>query len=316
MWASSSFSHINLLSGCWSSRMVVTWLGLHFYFPQPHNTPGLGQYYADFVTTVRLVEYALGVNCDVDLSPALQRMVKSNNVLPGLLAAIPLLPIYASKATPGLDVSPLTRTLTRWCHQNASAVTSPTLAYSDQNAASAQAQPGPILPSYLPALGPSDSSSYSQSMVLTTPATNATTDATISRSTRYASSATETVDVHVSADTYASTHGPHRRRSHLGHSLTRIFRRANHHQRDVRPPRSPMGGQPFCLTTVAMPKRWQWAGDGESMAPHVLGPRAFNDHVSRLTSCSWVCPGIRFLNYLGVFFGRKTISYIVILLIW
>lgn len=39
------------------------------------------------------------------------------------------------------------------------------------------------------------------------------------------------------------------------------------------PPRS-------CLTTVAMSKQWQKRGNPESMAPHVLGPRAFDMHVS------------------------------------
>jgi hypothetical protein len=34
------------------------------------------------------------------------------------------------------------------------------------------------------------------------------------------------------------------------------------------------------LATMAMPKRWQWKGDGNSMANHTLGPAAYDDHVS------------------------------------
>lgn len=83
---------------------------------QASKTPGLGQYYADFVTTVRVVEHALNVPCEVDLKPALDRLADSKNAIPGILAAIPLLPIYATKAGTSIDVSALTASLTTYCH--------------------------------------------------------------------------------------------------------------------------------------------------------------------------------------------------------
>ncbi|EGG11607.1 family 5 glycoside hydrolase [Melampsora larici-populina 98AG31] len=157
------------------------------------KTPGLEQYYADFVTIVRVVEYALAVSCDVDLQPSIQRMATSNNVIPALLAAIPLLPKYAAKADPPVDVKPLANSLSVHCH------------------------------------GSSDSPPHS----------NKTSNLT-----------------HQSSDTQSKASIPINQSDKNTSSIDR-----------------------FCITTMAMPKTTQWQNDAASMAPHALGPRAYDDHL-------------------------------------
>ncbi|MBW0536866.1 hypothetical protein O181_076581 [Austropuccinia psidii MF-1] len=88
-------------------------------------TPGLEQYYADFITMTRVIEYALGVRCETDLSKAMERSKSSKNVLRAIKAAISLFPIYVAKA--GLDhsASELVQKLTSFLKQPGS-VTSTT----------------------------------------------------------------------------------------------------------------------------------------------------------------------------------------------
>ncbi|KAG0146398.1 hypothetical protein CROQUDRAFT_657375 [Cronartium quercuum f. sp. fusiforme G11] len=71
------------------------------------KTPGLEDYYSDFVTMVRVVEYASEVPCGTNLRPAFKRMAQSKNVVHALEAAIPLIPVYAAKATPVANVTEL-----------------------------------------------------------------------------------------------------------------------------------------------------------------------------------------------------------------
>ncbi|PLW22456.1 hypothetical protein PCANC_08376 [Puccinia coronata f. sp. avenae] len=66
-------------------------------------TPGLGQYYSDFVTITRMIEYAIGVKCEADLGQSIQRLSKSVNGKAALRAAIPLIEIYARKANVVVD---------------------------------------------------------------------------------------------------------------------------------------------------------------------------------------------------------------------
>lgn len=84
---------------------------------EPHYdvslTPGLEQYYSDFVTITRVIEYAMGVECEADLRGSVDRLSKSQNAILALRAAIPLIPIYATKAD--VEVDPrLTERLKKW----------------------------------------------------------------------------------------------------------------------------------------------------------------------------------------------------------
>ncbi|KAI9631524.1 hypothetical protein KEM48_014273 [Puccinia striiformis f. sp. tritici PST-130] len=61
-------------------------------------TPGLEQYYSDFVTITRVVEFTIGVKCEADLpkvDPAPVTLQKCP--LAALQAAIPLIVTYAGK---------------------------------------------------------------------------------------------------------------------------------------------------------------------------------------------------------------------------
>ncbi|KAH9467363.1 hypothetical protein MJO28_000035 [Puccinia striiformis f. sp. tritici] len=67
-------------------------------------TPGLEQYYSDFVTITRVIEFAIGVKCEADLRKSIQRLSQSKNALAALRAAIPLIVTYAGKGK--VDVDP------------------------------------------------------------------------------------------------------------------------------------------------------------------------------------------------------------------
>ncbi|KAH9474072.1 hypothetical protein Pst134EA_001123 [Puccinia striiformis f. sp. tritici] len=66
-------------------------------------TPGLEQYYSDFVTITRVVEFTIGVKCEADLRKSIQRLSHSKNALAALQAAIPLIVTYAGKGKPELS---------------------------------------------------------------------------------------------------------------------------------------------------------------------------------------------------------------------
>jgi len=144
-------------------------------------TPGLETYYSDFVTITRVIEYALGVQCETDLVESIHRLARSKNALAALQAAIPLIPTYARKANVAVDPK---------------------------------------------VLGVLKNSASSPSPVTTAP-----------------------TPVRTSIHTAAS-------RSNI-----------------------PAATPKSCLTTMGMPKRWQWKGDGASMANHTLGPAAYDDHM-------------------------------------
>ncbi|PLW39027.1 hypothetical protein PCANC_00508 [Puccinia coronata f. sp. avenae] len=143
-------------------------------------TPGLEQYYSDFVTVTRVIEYALGVQCEADLRDSLPRLSRSKNSQEAMRTAIALIPIYASKAI--LEVDSRILSLLHNCVSGPSPVTT---APEPAGTSIVPMTPRPIIPA-------------------------------TSRS---------------------------------------------------------------CLATMAMPKRWQWKGDGNSMANHTLGPAAYDDHM-------------------------------------
>ncbi|KAH9824032.1 family 5 glycoside hydrolase [Melampsora americana] len=212
------------------------------------KTPGLEQYYADFVTTVRVVEYALGVSCDVDLQPALQRMSRSHNVIPALLSAIPLLPIYAAKASPPLDVKALTSFLIEHCHEANNS-------QSDQNQTTNHTQHS----------SDTQLSSTSVSKIGTTKHGTA--------------AASSPVDVENGSVTGISQ-GAHGRQSLLEpYSRRHIPNQMRNYESLVSSRSNEQSCDRFCITTMALPKSWQWQNDSASMAPHVLGPRAYEDHL-------------------------------------
>ncbi|EGG11481.1 family 5 glycoside hydrolase [Melampsora larici-populina 98AG31] len=205
------------------------------------KTPGLEQYYADFVTIIRVVEYALGISCDVDLQPALQRMSSSHNVIPALLAAIPLLPVYAAKANPPLDVKALTCFLIEQCHESSNNRT-----HSNQSLNSTQ---------------------------------HLVSDPKLEITTHDTSTASSHVDV-VNDPVIGISQGAYVRPFvHKPLSQGYISHRSRSYENVPSSRRSQQSSDRFCITTMALPKTWQWQNDSASMAPHVLGPRAYEDHL-------------------------------------
>ncbi|POW06566.1 hypothetical protein PSHT_10288 [Puccinia striiformis] len=67
-------------------------------------TPGLEQYYSDFVTITRVIEFSIGVKCEADLRKSIGRLSQSKNALVALRAAIPLIVVYAGRGK--VDVDP------------------------------------------------------------------------------------------------------------------------------------------------------------------------------------------------------------------
>lgn len=211
---------------------------------------------------MRVIEYGLGIACDVHLQPALERMAASKNVLPGLQAAIPLLSIYAAKADPPLDVTALTDFLKSHAHNSISS------------------RPD----------GPSDHSSQTHGE-----SSFSSSYAAIRDTSQTTPSSIQTYTVVPSPPVDESSENPND--SLLSFSLNSHYRRrdtlSSPSRRQVRhglrslpklsqsqvSEQSYKHDQRFCLTTVAMPKRWQYKGPAESMAPHVLGPRAYDDHL-------------------------------------
>ncbi|POV96243.1 hypothetical protein PSHT_15254 [Puccinia striiformis] len=74
----------------------IDWRSVHRHL-QASLTPGLEQYYSDFVTITRVVEFTIGVKCEADLRKSIQRLSHSKNALAALQAAIPLIVTYAGK---------------------------------------------------------------------------------------------------------------------------------------------------------------------------------------------------------------------------
>lgn len=173
-------------------------------------TPGLEQYYTDFVTVTRAVEYAMGVECEVDLKSSVDRLSKSRNGLLALRAAIPLIPIYAAKAKVALDPQVLAK-LKQFTSGPPTGVTT---------------APPPVKTGTVP----------------------------LKRSSSHPASSPSSTK-HLKRQLY-----PKR-------GLNSPLKRSNH------------GSLNSCLATMAMPKRWQWKGDGASMANHTLGPAAYEDHM-------------------------------------
>lgn len=201
------------------------------------KTPGLEQYYADFVTIIRVIEYALGISCDVDLQPALQRMSRSHNVIPALRAAIPLLQVYAAKANPPSNVKTLTNFLAEHCQESSN-----NRSHSNDNLNHAtHSSPDPKL-----------GTTVHEPSALHVDAANAPV-AGISH---------------------------HQRPSTLkSHSQSYIARLKRSYEKIPSSRWSQKNSDRSCITTMALPKTWQWQNDSASMAPHVLGPRAYEDHL-------------------------------------
>ncbi|POV99647.1 hypothetical protein PSTT_13643 [Puccinia striiformis] len=160
---------------------------IEWQYSHPHLqaslTPGLEQYYSDFVTITRVIEFAIGVKCEADLRKSIQRLSQSKNAMAALRAAIPLIVTYAGKAKVGIDPK---------------------------------------------VLGILKGSLSNPSPVATAPAPVVT--ATITSRNSF----------------------------------------------PVIPRRSVSRS---CLATMAMPKRWQWKGNSNSMANYTLGPAAYGDHM-------------------------------------
>ncbi|MBW0484287.1 hypothetical protein O181_024002 [Austropuccinia psidii MF-1] len=89
------------------------------------RTPGLEQYYADFVIITRIIEHDLSVECEADLSVAVKRLASSRNIIPALQAAIPLIPIYAAKASPEISTVQLIKKLKSHINSTPSNKTTP-----------------------------------------------------------------------------------------------------------------------------------------------------------------------------------------------
>ncbi|KNZ50453.1 hypothetical protein VP01_441g6 [Puccinia sorghi] len=166
-------------------------------------TPGLEQYYSDFVTITRVIEYAIGVECEADLQRSIQRLSQSKNGQAALRAAIPLIVSYANKAKVNVD-SKILAVLQKSSVSSLSSLTSP---------------PSPV---------PSSKSRTPRSKIY------------------FATTSRKTIVKRQSAQN--------------GKSIA------------TKP-------RPSCLATVAMPKRWQYKGDGNSMSNHTLGPAAYDDHM-------------------------------------
>ncbi|MBW0519570.1 hypothetical protein O181_059285, partial [Austropuccinia psidii MF-1] len=184
-------------------------------------TPGLEQYYADFITMTRVIEYALGVRCETDLSKAMERSKSSKNVLHAIRAAIPLLPIYMAKAGLKNSASELVEKLTSF--------------------------------------------SKPQGYVTSTPENESPEDFYISRQKM----------------------GYHKLKEPSGHQK---FLRKRIHSAEIVPASDVSDDQQekswkksktskSCITTIAMSKRWQWAGPAASMVPHTIGPAGYDDHM-------------------------------------
>lgn len=167
-------------------------------------TPGLEQYYSDFVTITRVIEYAIGVECEADLKKSIQRLSRSKNALAALRAAIPLIVTYAGKAN--VDVDSKILGVLKTSLSNPSPVTTAALPV---NTGSVRVTPTSKID----------------------PAPEATQD---------------------------------------------ILKR---HELPRREDIKSQAKRSSCLATMAMPKRWQWKGEGNSMANHTLGPAAYDDHM-------------------------------------
>ncbi|KAA1106639.1 hypothetical protein PGT21_036756 [Puccinia graminis f. sp. tritici] len=173
-------------------------------------TPGLEQYYSDFVTVTRVIEYAIGVECEVDLRESIYRLSQSKNSIAALHAAMPLIVTYASKANIVIDPKVL------------DALQSFLLRPSPVATA-----PSPVETTIIPA---------TRRSIISAPAVSTKGSLACQSSQRNAVN-----NAHLKCS----------------RSLT---------------PRS-------CLATMAMPKRWQWKGEANSMANHTLGPAAYDDHL-------------------------------------
>ncbi|OAV90458.1 hypothetical protein, variant [Puccinia triticina 1-1 BBBD Race 1] len=172
-------------------------------------TPGLEQYYSDFVTVTRVVEYAIGVECEADLRESIHRLSRSKNGMVALRAAIPLIVTYAGKAKVVVD------------------------------------------PKILDSL---KRSSASPSPVVTAPVPVETTIITAT-----SRSSVSAAGIPTEGDSECRSPRINPTNSHQKCSISRVSR--------------------ACLATMAMPKRWQWKGNGNSMVNHTLGPAAYDDHL-------------------------------------
>ncbi|EFP90857.2 hypothetical protein PGTUg99_005824 [Puccinia graminis f. sp. tritici] len=167
-------------------------------------TPGLEQYYSDFVTITRVIEYAIGVECEADLKKSIQRLSRSKNAMVALEAAIPLIVTYAGKAKVDVDSKILGVLKT------------------------SLSNPSPVITAAAP-VNTGSIRATSRSKIY--PAPKSTKD---------------------------------------------ILKR---HELPRREDIKSQAKRSSCLATMAMPKRWQWKGEGNSMANHTLGPAAYDDHM-------------------------------------
>ncbi|MBW0553461.1 hypothetical protein O181_093176, partial [Austropuccinia psidii MF-1] len=186
-------------------------------------TPGLEQYYADFVTMTRAVEYALGVQCEADLSVVSERLVSSKNVMIAFQKALTLIPTYAAKAGP----------------------TTPT-------GLSVQSQANRL-------------SAYYSNVATSIPENNSNEHSSPSFQKR---ADQKLCNLSCGQKSF-------RKRVKLVQNSSTLETGNDQVTGAVQNTQAPKN----CIATMAMSKQWQWEGPSASLAPHTMGPAAYDDHL-------------------------------------